>query len=316
MDNQLLDTIGHSHHDAENCCNALWEQWLENSNNVTWNTVIGAIESHALVHAMAFTHPAALAPNRASDSVYTILTNVINQLQRGFKTERFRTMEDDWPSYQPKHFTSVALIHHREKHITETEVVAIANTMSTGKVTVQSQGLLKDTHITSEKYIATCKATKDISDIFSLQISDDDNAEYTKPNIILIEGAPGIGKTILSKEIAFQWANKNILQEKVLLFLISLRDPHIQQVKSLEQFVCYVTSSYQKNSTVEAVVDYLESTSGENCMIVFDGYDEISDNVKQDSVIGKIINHKILKLCGLVITSRPVASSALHDMVD
>ena len=160
------------------------------------------------------------------------------------------------------------------------------------------------------------QATKDISDIFSAQISDDENTEYTKPNIILIEGAPGIGKTILSKEIAFQWANKNILQEKSLLFLISLRDPYIQQVKSLEQFVCYVTNSYQKNSTVEAVMEYLESTSGEHCVIVFDGYGEISESIRKDSLIGKIMSHKILKLCGLVITSRPIASASLHDMVD
>ena len=40
---------------------------------------------------------------------------------------------------------------------------------------------------------------------------------------ILIEGEPGIGKTILSSEIAARWANKNLLDDKALLFLNQAR---------------------------------------------------------------------------------------------
>ena len=37
---------------------------------------------------------------------------------------------------------------------------------------------------------------------------------------ILIEGEPGIGKTILSYEIAAQWANKSLLDDKALLLFL------------------------------------------------------------------------------------------------
>ena len=127
------------------------------------------------------------------------------------------------------------------------------------------------------------------------------------PRIILIEGSPGIGKTILSKEVAFQWANNKLLAEKVLLFLIFLRDPYLHGVQTLEQFVCYVTNSAQRNSMVAVVEQYLEETSGEYCAIVLDGYDEISEEVRCNSFISKIINRKVLKLCTLVITSRPTS---------
>ena len=40
--------------------------------------------------------------------------------------------------------------------------------------------------------------------------------------MIIIEGAPGIGKTTLCKEIAYQWATKQILTSTKLLLFIRL----------------------------------------------------------------------------------------------
>ena len=72
----------------------------------------------------------------------------------------------------------------------------------------------------------------------------------------------------------------------------------------------------QQNKKVEAITEYLENTSGEHIAIVFDGYDEISEELRHKSFIGNIINRKNLKLCSLVITSRPTSSSELHSICD
>ena len=48
----------------------------------------------------------------------------------------------------------------------------------------------------SQSYVDT---TKDISELFTLELNSD--GSMSSQSIILIEGAPGIGKTILSKEI-------------------------------------------------------------------------------------------------------------------
>jgi len=59
-------------------------------------------------------------------------------------------------------------------------------------------------------------ATKNISDVFAPVRATD--GFYKDPNLILIEGAPGIGKTVLTKEIAFQWANNKLLSSKKASF--------------------------------------------------------------------------------------------------
>ena len=130
--------------------------------------------------------------------------------------------------------------------------------------------------------------------------------------MILIEGAPGIGKTIMAKEIAIQWANKNILKNKKMLFLLYLRDPKVKtitDVHSLVKIFC------QSDTLTCKITDWLITTSGEYLAIVLDGYDEMSAENKSHCIIDSIINREILPKCAGIITSRPAASLCLHDKV-
>ena len=313
LERTRLDIIDHDrHHRAEDCCNAVWEEWLDMDTTASWCKVIEAIESPAAVSA------ALQLENSTKGSVSEPLRNAHIQLQDFYKQERYNASENDWPSYQPKRFTSVAIIHHREKHVTTREVIAIANVLYKGKVNV---GCVSEEESSCGKHSST-RITTDIADIFSKLTSHTTDSEefntQVEPKVILIEGSPGIGKTILSKEIAFQWANSElrVLAQKFLLFLIFIHDPNLQNIQTLEHFVCYVLHCAQKNSIVTAVEQYLEETSGKHCMIVFDGYDEISEEIRCNSFISKIINRTVLKLCSLVITSRPTASAVLHGIAD
>lgn len=131
--------------------------------------------------------------------------------------------------------------------------------------------------------------------------------------MILIEGAPGVGKTMLSKEIAFQWASKIILKNKKLLFLLFLRDPQVENITDVQSLVRYFC---QGDSLTSKITDWLLETGGEHLTIVLDGYDEISKENKIHFIADGIIGHQKLPKCGIIITSRPSASSHLHNIVN
>ena len=153
--------------------------------------------------------------------------------------------------------------------------------------------------------------TKNISDIFvSVTASD---GLTINPCIILIEGAPGIGKTVLAKEIAFQWANNKLLSNKKILLLLFLRECNFKNVVSVENLVEHVVGSTEINASL---TKYLLRTDGKDLAIVFDGYDEISEEDRKNSIIARVIYRRIFGKCCLVITSRPTASSNLHSIVD
>ena len=157
-------------------------------------------------------------------------------------------------------------------------------------------------------YVQTRTITKDLSEIFK---SFESLSKTTKV-IVLIEGAPGIGKTVLSKEIAYQWATNQLFMHKLLVFLLYLRDPIIQKLSSLFHLVDYFCKNTE---TSKVLTQHLYETQGVDLVLVLDGYDEINEYVRQNSLIADIIGHKILPKCFLIITSRPAAALLLHGNV-
>ena len=130
------------------------------------------------------------------------VADATKQLQQRFISSRFASSVDDWPPYQPKHYTTLAFIHNKGKYtdavrFTVAQELAVAGKINTCKVYKHSN--------------SNASMTKSISDIF-LPITSADGSLVDLH--ILIEGPPGIGKTVLAKEIAYQWAKKELLTSK------------------------------------------------------------------------------------------------------
>ena len=222
------------------------------------------------------------------------VTEAADYLREEHIKSRFHYAPDEWPPYHPKHYTTLALIHRKGRHA-NAEVISVAQEM------VASGNISKNQPQPS----SISYHSKDISELFP--------TTSTSSYFILIEGAPGIGKTVLSKEIAYQWADNKLLTFKKLVFLLFLRDPNLKGMELLEHLTQYLLKNTKKASDLS---DYLFETKGRDLAIIFDGYDEMSDEDRSNSLVAKIISRNVLPECDLVITSRPTASLHLRDMAD
>ena len=226
-------------------------------------------------------------------------------------------MVDDntWPPEQPTSFTPLLLIH-RQGHRTKEEVTAMAELMYSGNiskvasVTGEKSTVKRDTLGSRKKFHKmsdTSRATKEIEEILAPLEKGKESA------FVLIEGAPGIGKTVLLKEIAYKWANNELLQKFEFVLLVYLRDPSLQRIVSVDDLLQLFCKG-DKNATqiVSACAQYLFANGGKTLTLLLDGYDEYPRDLQESSLIADIIKRQVLPLCGLVVSSRPHASQHLH----
>jgi len=91
-----------------------------------------------------------------------------------------------------------------------------------------------------------------------------------------------------------------------------MRDPQVKSIKCISSLIKYF---FEVNELSSKIANWLVKTNGEYLIIVLDGYDEVSKE-NTNLFINDIIKRKKLTKCGVVITSRPAASSHLHTLVD
>ena len=221
-----------------------------------------------------------------------ILSNRVRQIN---VQTRFMVDDNIWPPEQPTSFTPLLLIHH-QGHRTPEQVTAMAKLLHAGDI---------------QKMLGTSKATKVIEEILS-PLEKSKEASF-----VLIEGAPGIGKTVLLKEIAYRWGSKQFFQKFELVLLICLRDPCLQQIKSVSNLLqLFYKGDDNATKVVRACSEYLSKSGGKNIILLLDGYDEYPEHLQKSSLIMDIIKRQVLPYCGLVISSRPHASGHLHKQAN
>ena len=136
-----------------------------------------------------------------------------------------------------------------------------------------------------------------------------------KRKLVLIEGAPGSGKSTLTLHICQEWAEGKLFQEYDIVVLVRLRDPLIGKAKTVADLLPCVDKAMASEAETAIKAQY-----GAGVLWVLDGWDELPSDLPSDSVINKLIQPRMFQESPLVkssviVTSRSSSSAKLHPLV-
>ena len=205
------------------------------------------------------------------------------------KYKRMSILPDgDWPPSLGKQYTRLAMIE-REERLPDAELVA---TMERDYIHGNIDNIFKR------------KKAIQLPEIF---LSTEGGGQQLK---ILMDGAPGVGKSTLSRKACKDWASGELLQQYHLVILLPLREARIRKATSIEDLI-YVDDPELKKQ----VVRHIQETSGEHVLLIMDGYDELSYKDRtQCSFFLEIVQEDQFPKCSVLVTSRPYASDYLQRL--
>ena len=132
----------------------------------------------------------------------------------------------------------------------------------------------------------------------------------SSPQVILIQGSPGSGKTTLANEICSEWAKGNLIQYYILVILLKLRVPRISDIDCIDEVV---KCSLGDSNSVSDIAGEINCIDGKNILLLLEGWDEFSEEKQHSSYFTNLISGKILKKCDVLITSRPSSIGSIQN---
>ena len=130
---------------------------------------------------------------------------------------------------------------------------------------------------------------------------------YQIPKIV-VDGPPGIGKTTLCQKLLNMWSNGVLDYQYDLVLFCPLRNSKVAEAKKLNDLFVYHSDKVKK------VVKWISDNEGKGVLIIFDGWDELSDKLRESSLVTSIIRNDMLAYCSVIVTSRSYASASLSAL--
>ena len=120
---------------------------------------------------------------------------------------------------------------------------------------------------------------------------------------VLIEGAPGAGKSTLAWELCHKWEELESVKAFKLVVLVQLREKRAQEAQKLSDLF-----PLSRNTIIEDVLDSIGN--GKGILVVLDGFDELPCEQRQkNSVYIQLVKALVLPEATVIITSRPSVSA-------
>ena len=131
---------------------------------------------------------------------------------------------------------------------------------------------------------------------------------------VLIEGVAGSGKSTLTQRMCCDYSNGRFAQDYNIVIHVALRSlPKDHQKLSLQDLIF---TSVGAADIVEEVAASITSCQGQAVLLIFDGFDELSEEMRESSLVRDIIKGHILPQSSFVVTTRPISAESLYHCVD
>ena len=124
--------------------------------------------------------------------------------------------------------------------------------------------------------------------------------------LVLIEGAPGIGKSTFAWELCRKWEEFPCMQQYNLVVLLRLREEEVQKIGSVSQLFF----SYESEDKDALVTEVLKD-QGKGILFILDEFDELPKALQQKSYLVNLIKGRVLPASTVLVTSRPSATAEL-----
>ena len=206
--------------------------------------------------------------------------------------------DEDWPPSIGRHESNLVMIEHGRDTLPGAE---------------EAEEMQR--HYVGGKVDSIAERKKEIryEDIFDFEATVDKSKKVpydSKHFRMLIDGAPGVGKTTLCRKFCKDWGAGQILKQFSIVWLLNLREERIAKAKSLDDLF-----QHYNKKLLKKLLEHIEETGGEGNLLVCDGFDELSKKERtQHSLFLDIIRGKVLPKCSVIVSSRPYASQMLQQM--
>ena len=128
-----------------------------------------------------------------------------------------------------------------------------------------------------------------------------------QPRLVLIEGAPGVGKTTFSEQFCYKWSQGQRLSNHRLLVLLPLRDNRVRSAKTVSQL-------FQHPQLQQAIAEEVERSGGEGVALWLEAWDELEEEQREkSSLFLELVGGRVLPRATVVVTSRPWASASIRE---
>ena len=130
---------------------------------------------------------------------------------------------------------------------------------------------------------------------------------------VLIEGVPGSGKSTLVQRMCHDWSVGRFAQDYKVVIQVTLRSLPKDQKLSLEDLIF---TSVGDAAIVQEVTDFVTAHQGQGVLFIFDGFDELSEEMCEKSPVCDIITGHLAPHSSFMVTTRPIAAESLYHCVD